>query len=880
MADGLHIDGDWGILKTEVSMAKVSLRAYNREIEGLIEHGQRFDEAVAHCRHILKTFPKHLDTYRLLGKAYLEAKRYDQAVDIFQRILVAAPDDFVSHVGMSIIADDQGKLDESIWHMERAFEVQPANAAIQGELQRLFGRRDGVEPPKIRLTRGALAHMYVQGELYTQAISEIRAVLGQDPKRIDLQVLLAKAYFRSGQNTEAAGVCNDLLSRFPYCLDANRLMVDILPAMQKAESVPPYRQRVIELDPYAAFAGDAVSRTETVPDSAVTLQRLEYSGQPSETGAMLGIGLESAASAGAPPAAEPSWLTGRGGREPRVEREQLPEENLPDFLREAGWSEVGAESAGAPSAAPQLESESAAVPGELPEWVKALAPTEESEASGESGVGLAESVEMAQGVGSGAAPLEESSSVESGEHAVPDWLERLGGRELDEPSPPARPVPTAGEEPQAHGATEVPAQQPAADGRPPWLKDFDKDLEEPIQESATNEIEAAPESSEPRASADLGALGTTAKEQDDALAWLEGLAAKHGAKPEEMVTPAEARTESPPLWVDKAKAIADRGEETWAAFGAPAGGQQPPSGEETTKEPLIGSATGASVGGPAQQASGAEAQSFDWLKDLSDQGTFAGIEAENGSEEAPIIEEQEAPPLPRAAQPPPVGEEPEWLGSEAFKLVEREARAPGEPTGESEAEVSLPDWLADLDQKEATVAGAAPTDSLPAWMKTEAEAVPESTEGTRPSDWQPAETAVASGVAESRVDRSREIPIAPPSVTPPVAAAPSPQVQAETAPTRPRGLEPLPALSKLGGATLGGAQTELARGNIAAALDIYGKLIRKGKSLEDIIRDLRDALYRYPVEVPIWQALGDAYMRANRLQEALDAYTKAEELLR
>ncbi len=57
-------------------------------------------------------------------------------------------------------------------------------------------------------------------------------------------------------------------------------------------------------------------------------------------------------------------------------------------------------------------------------------------------------------------------------------------------------------------------------------------------------------------------------------------------------------------------------------------------------------------------------------------------------------------------------------------------------------------------------------------------------------------------------------------------------------------------------------------------------MIRKGRSLEEIIRDLRDALYRYPVEVPIWQSLGDAYMRANRLQEALDAYTKAEELLR
>jgi cytochrome c-type biogenesis protein CcmH/NrfG len=34
------------------------------------------------------------------------------------------------------------------------------------------------------------------------------------------------------------------------------------------------------------------------------------------------------------------------------------------------------------------------------------------------------------------------------------------------------------------------------------------------------------------------------------------------------------------------------------------------------------------------------------------------------------------------------------------------------------------------------------------------------------------------------------------------------------------------------------------------------------------------------MDVVIWMTLGDAYKRANRLQEALDAYTKGEELLR
>jgi hypothetical protein len=35
-------------------MTIIPLRAYNREIEGLIDNSQ-LDEAVAHCRHILAT---------------------------------------------------------------------------------------------------------------------------------------------------------------------------------------------------------------------------------------------------------------------------------------------------------------------------------------------------------------------------------------------------------------------------------------------------------------------------------------------------------------------------------------------------------------------------------------------------------------------------------------------------------------------------------------------------------------------------------------------------------------------------------------------------------------------------------------------------------
>jgi cytochrome c-type biogenesis protein CcmH/NrfG len=68
-------------------------------------------------------------------------------------------------------------------------------------------------------------------------------------------------------------------------------------------------------------------------------------------------------------------------------------------------------------------------------------------------------------------------------------------------------------------------------------------------------------------------------------------------------------------------------------------------------------------------------------------------------------------------------------------------------------------------------------------------------------------------------------------------------------------------------------------GNLDDAVGVYSKLIKSGKNLEETIQSLRSAVYRHPAEVSIWQTLGDGYARNNRLQEALDAYTKAEELL-
>ena len=92
-------------------------------------------------------------------------------------------------------------------------------------------------------------------------------------------------------------------------------------------------------------------------------------------------------------------------------------------------------------------------------------------------------------------------------------------------------------------------------------------------------------------------------------------------------------------------------------------------------------------------------------------------------------------------------------------------------------------------------------------------------------------------------------------------------------------LSQIPVLDK-DAELLSTAQNVLYQNSLDDAMKKYSKLIKKGRLLDEVIHDLREAIYRYPVDVIVWQTLGDAYMRANRLQDALDAYTKAEELLR
>ena len=51
----------------------------------------------------------------------------------------------------------------------------------------------------------------------------------------------------------------------------------------------------------------------------------------------------------------------------------------------------------------------------------------------------------------------------------------------------------------------------------------------------------------------------------------------------------------------------------------------------------------------------------------------------------------------------------------------------------------------------------------------------------------------------------------------------------------------------------------------------YGNALRRG---------IQEALGKYPQDASLYQSLGDAYLHSNMLDEALDAYNRAEDLIK
>jgi len=123
-------------------------------------------------------------------------------------------------------------------------------------------------------------------------------------------------------------------------------------------------------------------------------------------------------------------------------------------------------------------------------------------------------------------------------------------------------------------------------------------------------------------------------------------------------------------------------------------------------------------------------------------------------------------------------------------------------------------------------------------------------------------------------------PPAPPYAPQPAPEAPYPQAAYAPPPPAPVQVPaPAPAQPPKGRAAgptpeelLDRARSAMKSGDIQGALSLYATLIKKKKLLSAVIDDLKSAVERGAMPPAVWQTLGDAYMRSDRLPEAIETY--------
>lgn len=687
-------------------MADVTLRAYVKEIDDLIERDQ-LDEAIAHCRHILQIYPKHLETYRALGKAYLEAKRFGDAADIFQRVLSAVPEDFVSHIGMGIVREDEGNLDAAIWHMERAFEANPANPAIRQELSRLIGRRDGLEPHKIRLTRGALARQYAQGELYAQAIAELRSALQEDPEREDLEILLATMYWRSEQFDAAKTICKQILEKLPYSFQANRIMAAIYQATNNPEKASEYHRRLAALDPYMAFVDSAATDPGSISASAVRIEHSDWlPGQPlptaegAEPGWVSSLGIDLSEDDGLPDVdSVPSWMSELEGEvrtRPETPDAFSPDEpddalseaaDIPEWMREAGWEpsageveeapvsfsdeELDALDSGGPMPKPEEErgEEEEIAPADIPDWLQDIAPAE---------------------IPSDPEPEPEpGDKTDDKKEFVPDWLADISSEADDVPPEPVEDTQEV-KTPEAERPGSPPAVVDPDDEDQPEVPTWVEDQAPGATSTIISWLGDRPASGPGAELADEPAAtipeGAPPEEADDEIpSWLDELDDEEEAP---LPTAESAEDEEVPSWL---AGVADAASDIDLDFDQEQSAAEVPEPTLETPEP----------GAPLDSEQAADEDA--WLRDLavSDLDQDQQVESER-PDQGP---EEELP------EPVASDEVPDWLQGIA------ETPEGGLPEAEPEEE---PDWLRGLDIEEEQAeepARPAPRQEVPEWLQ-------------------------------------------------------------------------------------------------------------------------------------------------------------------
>lgn len=188
-------------------------------------------DTVVACEQLAVLKPKDSGTQVLLGNAYVDVGRFQEAIACYRKALALEADCFDAHLGLGRAHFGRGRYSDAIDSYERALRIRPGSADAHlslgialsssgryDEAMQAFRKAKELDP-QVTETQVLTGRAYMQAGLYSQAIECLKDAVRTDQRHAQAYYNLGRAYLRVGDTGLALEQHNILQSLNPRLAD-------------------------------------------------------------------------------------------------------------------------------------------------------------------------------------------------------------------------------------------------------------------------------------------------------------------------------------------------------------------------------------------------------------------------------------------------------------------------------------------------------------------------------------------------------------------------------------------------------------------------------------------------------------------------------------
>ena len=243
-------------------------RYFNIGVRAL--NAAEYQDALGEFTLAQKVDPERADTYKAVGKVYMQMDSLDIAIESYLKAISMDSSLVEAYADMGIGLSNKQRYDEAIPHLKKAVELSPTNISIIKALassQWMAGDTDGAvisaeaalevnpDDPKVLSLVGGI---FTDIKNYDKAVEHLERAVEMDPESSDTVFNLANAYLGQGSLDKAAELFVRSLEANPDDHQALYQLGSIYDQSKKFDEAIDVFLKVVDLKPKFARGWDAL----------------------------------------------------------------------------------------------------------------------------------------------------------------------------------------------------------------------------------------------------------------------------------------------------------------------------------------------------------------------------------------------------------------------------------------------------------------------------------------------------------------------------------------------------------------------------------------------------------------------------------------------